>query len=312
MNKYAAPLFAGAMFLGTAATPAPEPGPVVIPLHAETGRSGEPRLGIDVTRGSSTQRVMFDTGSTGLRVVGKALPTDAYRRTGRSAKADYGFGFEVRGEEPSASVSIGAAHANNMPFQVIDEFGCGPQVRDCPTESVEPSLFSGIYSGIFGAYITPPVLKGCCVSPLFALDGGVGRRYVVHAAFDAPTVTLNPGDLTVNTFGIVDFAAFGAPRGCLRIYDAGQETCGPVIFDTGTPQLLVTTTGMVPPRPWSHATLRIGTWTHDFRIGGFGSGGVLFSVRRSDVIRIVVGLTAMQEFDVYYDLDRRRVGVVTR
>ena len=87
---------------------------------------------------------------------------------------------------------------------------------------------------------------------------------------------------------------------------------GPVIFDTGTPQLLVTTTGMVPPRPWSHATLRIGAWTHDFLIGAPGSAGVPFSVRRSDVIRIVVGLSAMQQFDVYYDLERRRVGVVTR
>ena len=101
-------------------------------------------------------------------------------------------------------------------------------------------------------------------------------------------------------------------RGCIRIYDTGLETCGPVIFDTGTPQLLVTTTGMVPPRPWSHATLRIGAWTHDFLIGAPGSAGVPFSVRRSDVIRIVVGLSAMQQFDVYYDLERRRVGVVTR
>ena len=310
MNKYAAPLFAGTLLLGTAAAPSTAPSPLVIPLHAERGKGGEPRLGIDVTIGSSTQRVMFDTGSTGLRVLAKALPADMYRRTGRSAKADFGFGYEVRGEEAAASVAIGTAHANNMPFQVIDEVGCGPQVRDCQVQDAEPDLFSGIYSGIFGAYITPQV-KGCCVSPLFALDGGVGRRYIVHAAFDAPTITLNPDDVTVNTFSVVDFAAFGAPRGCIRIYEAGQETCGPVIFDTGTPQLLVTTTGMVPARPWSHATLRIGAWTHDFPVGALGSGGVPLSVRRSDVIRIVVGLTAMQGFDVYYDLDRRRVGVVT-
>lgn len=307
-RKHAVAFFAGALLLG-ASTPTSAPGPIVIPLHAEAGKEGEPRLGIDVTLGSSTQRVMFDTGSTGLRIENKALPAEAYRRTGRSAKADYGFGFEVRGEEASAAVTMGAAHATNMPFQVIDEFGCSPAVRDCPVDEVEPSLFSGIYSGIFGAYFTP-TRGGCCASPLALLDGGIGRRYIVHAAFDAPTLTLNPDERMVNTFSVVDFAAFGAPRGCIRIYQTGQETCGPVIFDTGTPQLLVTTTGMIPQRPWTHAMLRIGAWTYDFPIGS-GPGGVPLSVRRTDVIRIVVGLTAMQDFDVYYDLDRLRVGVIT-
>jgi hypothetical protein len=143
MNAYLVPLFATTMLV-LAAAPNPEKGALVIPLHAETGRDGEPRLGIDVTVGSSSQRVLFDTGSTGLRIAAKALPAEAYRRTGRSATADYGFGFEVRGEEATASVSIGAAHASNVPIHVIDEFGCAPQVRDCPVEAVEPSLFSGI------------------------------------------------------------------------------------------------------------------------------------------------------------------------
>jgi hypothetical protein len=35
-------------------------------------------------------------------------------------------------------------------------------------------------------------------------------------------------------------------------------------------------------------------------------------VIHSDVVRIVLGLPAMQQFDVYSDLDARRVGVVTR
>jgi len=310
MNRYLTSLLATVLF-GAAVTPAPQTAPIVIPLHAETGTSGEPRLGIDVTIGSSTQRVLFDTGSAGLRVLAKALPSDAYRATGQRVTADFGFGVELRGEEASASLSLGEARGRNVPFQVVDEFGCAPQVRDCPAQSAEPEMLSGIYSGIFGAYFSPPQRRGCCDSPLFALDGGVGRRYIVHANFKAPTITLNPDDVALSPFSVVDFAAFGAPRGCIRIYDAGLETCGPVIFDTGTPQLLVTTTGLVPPRPWSHATLKIGTWTHDFPIGGFGSGGVPLSVRRTEVIRIVVGLTAMQQFDVYYDLDRRRVGVVS-
>jgi len=312
LRRFGAPLFAGALLFGAVPTPAPQTGPIVVPLHAEMGSSGEARLGIDVTIGSSIQRLLFDTGSTGLRVLGKGLPSDAYHRTGRSVKADFGFGAELRGEEASAAISIGATHANNVPFQIIDELGCSPDVRDCPDNSAMPTLFSGIYSGIFGGYISESNQKGCCASALMALDGGLGRRYILHAAFDAPTITFNPDDRAVTMFSVVDFAAFGAPRGCIRVYGAGQETCGPVIFDTGTPQLLITTTGMIPSAPWTHATLKIGTWTHDFLLGGSGSGGVPFSVHRTDVIRIVVGLTAMQQFDVYYDLEHRRVGVIDR
>lgn len=285
---------------------------IVIPLSADHGSGGEPRLGIDVTVGSTTKRVLFDTGSTGLRMLAKELPDDAYKRTGRLAKYEFGFGVEVRGEEATATIGIGAARANNVPLQIVDEFGCGPEIRgDCPAQTLGMETFSG-YAGIFGAYIRPPLLKGCCDSPFFNLDGKIGHRFIVHANFDGPTVTLNPDAATQRTFSIVDFEAFGAPRGCIRVYESAHETCGPVIFDTGTPPLLITTTGTVPPQPWTHATLRIGTWTHDFKIGPLSRGGVPLSVHRSDVVRIVVGLMAMQEFDVYYDLDRRQVGVVTR
>jgi hypothetical protein len=310
MNSLLATLFAGALLVGAAAAPTAAPGPVVVPLYAAMGAARDPRLGIDVTIGTSTQRLLFDTGSAGLRVNAKALPPDAYRRTGRSLKADFGFGDELRGEEVAATLAIGAAHASNVPIHVVDEIGCSPEVRDCPDNAGEPVLFSGIYPGIFGAYLRQTGNAGCCASPLIALDGGVGRRFIVHANFNAPTLTLNPDDVALTAFSVVDFAAFGAPRGCIRVYGGGQETCGPVIFDTGTPQLLITTTGMIPAPPWTHATLRIGSWTHDFAIGAYASGGVPFSVRRTDVIRIVVGLTAMQDFDVFYDLEHRRVGIV--
>ena len=311
MKKIVLPFLASILLAGIGAPSAPPGGAIVVPLHADVGKDGEPRLGIDVTIGSSTQRVLFDTGSTGLRVLAKALPADAFHRTGRSVKADFGFGVEVRGEEASAPVGIGAARASALPFQVIDEFGCAPQIRDCPQNAAEPSLLSGIYTGIFGAYFKD-VGKDCCVAPFGALDGGIGRRYIVHARFDAPTVTLNPDPVTLASFSVVDYEAFGAPRGCLRIYASGTETCGPVIFDTGTPQLLVTTMGIVPPAPWTHATLRIGAWTHDFQIGSPMSGGVPLSVHRDEYLRIVVGLMALQDFDVYYDVDHHRVGIVNR
>lgn len=285
---------------------------IVVPLHVVRYSDGATQLGIDVAIGSKTQRLLFDTGSTGLRILASAIPSDAFRRTGRPEKYAYGSGMEVQGEEADASVSIGSAQGTNVPIQVVDRVACSSvQLSQCPKDLVDAMQFAGPYPGILGVYIRSPQLE-CCDSPLYNLEGKVGRRFIVHANFEAPALILNPTASTMKAFSVVDFEAFGAPRGCIRIYESGHETCGPVIFDTGSPMILVTTTGTVPGQPYTHAAVRIGSWTHDFTIGQFGSTGVPLYVVHSDVVRIVLGLPAMQQFDVYYDLDARRVGVVTR
>jgi hypothetical protein len=285
---------------------------IVVPLHLVRYTDGSTQLGIDVTFGTKTQRLLFDTGSTGLRILANALSADAFKRTGRSLTYGYGSGMQVEGEEANAALSIGAAHGTNVPIQVVDRVVCNPiQLTDCPKDLVAASDFAGPYPGIMGVYVRSPQLD-CCDSPLYNLEGKVGRHFIVHANFDAPALILNPDTTTMKPFSIVDFEAFGAPRGCIRIYESEIETCGPVIFDTGSPMLLVTTTGVVPALPWTHATVRIGGWTHDFTVGATEVGKVPLYVLHSETARIVLGLPAMQQFDVFYDLDARRVGVVTR
>jgi hypothetical protein len=286
-------------------------GPVVIPLHVDRGTGGERRLGIDVTVGSKTQRYLLDTGSTGLRVLASSLPDDAYRRTGRSERYGYGTGVELNGEQATAAIGIGSEHGSNESIQIVDRLACTPEYPDCRAKTTQQAeMFGQLYPGIFGALPLPPGQPTCCDVPFGGLDGRVGRTFIVHADFDEPTVTLNPDATMKSAFTVIPIGPLLGPRGCIRIYDVGQETCGPVLFDTGGNQILIMTTGVVPAKPWTHALLRIGSWTHDFDLGLRASGGRIgVSFKRYAEMRIVVGLSALQDLDLYYDLDARNIGL---
>ncbi len=132
-------------------------------------------------------------------------------------------------------------------------------------------MFGALFPGILGVSAIDPAGGRCCANPLPALAGGIGRSYVVHANFANPALTLNPDAATVAGFTMVEAAGGSAPRACIRISGAEpSEVCGEVLFDTGTPQCLVATTGVghegaFPPR--TPMMLAVGPWTHAFEVG---------------------------------------------
>jgi hypothetical protein len=298
------------MAAGVSITPArgADQTPVIIPLHVDRGQYGETRLSIDVTLATKTQRLMLDTGSTGLRVIATALPTGSYRRTGHEVDYDYGSGTVLKGEEAIASMTIGAVHGN-VPLEVVDKIACSQEVPNCPDQDqFQLEMFGGSYPGVLGVYPRPPAMEGCCDNPLGALENQIGRSFVLHAAFDAPTLTLSPAPATIAGFTLVAIGALGAPQGCITVYGLGSQTCGPVIFDTGSSSIFVQTLGIVPGAPWTHALLRIGSWTRDFTIGPHPPD-VKISIRRGEEQRIVIGIAALEKLDLYFDVDGRRIGL---
>ena len=308
MNRALAIALATAICASIAPARGADQGPVVIPLHVDRGQYGETRLSIDVTLGTKTQRLMLDTGSTGLRVLATALPTGSYRRTGREVDYDYGSGTVLRGEEAVASTTIGPVHGN-VPLEVVDKIACGQEVPNCPDQDqFQLEMFGGSYPGVLGVYPRPPAMEGCCDNPLGALDNRVGRTFVLHAALDAPTLTLDPSPAAPAGFTLVAIGALGAPQGCITVFGLGSQTCGPVVFDTGSSTIFVQTLGTVPGPPWRHALLRIGSWTHDFTIGPHPPD-VKISIRRGEEQRIVIGLAALEKLDLYFDLDGHRIGL---
>ncbi len=290
-------------------------GTVVVPLHVERGPGGDQRLGIDVAVGGRTVRVLLDTGSAGLRILASALPAGEVRRTGQSAAGGYGSGLVLRGEEATARFSVGdPVAAEQTSIELVDGYGCADARPNCPAANGgTPEMFGKLFPGILGASNVDPPRGRCCANPLGALVA-YGRRYIVHADFAAPTLTLAPDPAALSAFTLIDVARGTLPRGCVRLSGtAPTEVCGDVLFDTGTPQFLVTTTGIAAQGPFpagTTATLTVGTWSHAFEIGP--RTPLHLTMRRGEANRIIVGLGPLQSVDVYYDLFAGRIGLLGR
>jgi hypothetical protein len=287
--------------------------PIVIPLSVEHGPNGGTWLGIDVMIDSKPSNVMLSTGSTGLRILADRAGS-LTRRTGRSAAGSYGSGIRLHGEEAKGTFAVGLARGGETSFEVVDSVDCLPEVPNCPAADLGvPLMFGRLFPGILGIGLMGPPPSTCCTNPLPSLAGGVGRSYVVHGNIAAPSLTLNPDSATVANFTMVP-SALGWSRGCVSFTGTEpNEVCGGVLFDTGSTQMVVTTTGIaragsVPLH--TPVTLRVGTWSHLFEVGSGTAQRVV--VERGNANSILVGLAYMQDFDVYYDFANAQIGLANR
>jgi len=291
---------------------------IVVPLHVVSGAVGDDRLGIDVTIGGTTVRVLFDTGSAGLRILATAVPANAVRRTGRAAAGSFANGLILRGGEATATLAIGAVRsAGEQPIELVDGYSCGFLSPFCPSiGGGAPEMFGGLFPGILGVRNRVPVDGVCCANPMPGLANAVGERFTVHANLESPTLTLDPDPAWVDAaFTLLDVPAGTSPRGCIRVDVAPKhEVCGEVVFDTGAPQVTATTTTdnaeFFRLGSATNVTLTVGTWSHVFPIGG--PEHLRVTVIPAGADRIVVGLTALQHVDVYYDLAGGRIGLRSR
>jgi hypothetical protein len=281
--------------------------PVVVPLHVEHGPRGDARLGIDVSIDDKTSRVMLSTGSMGLHIL--AERAGAAHRTGQDAANGYGSGIRVHAQAATATLGLGTARGEGVPIALVDSVDCAPDRPNCPAHFGTPEMFGGLFPGILGVGLMGPTPSICCRNPLPSLAGGVGRSYIVRANFAAPTLTLSPDAATIASFTMVD-ALQGWTWGCIAIEGVQpNRVCGGVLFDTGSPHMYVTTTGVGHNGVFPNHTpvrLQIGDWSHTFDIGPETPRHIL--VQHGDQNSIVVGLAYMQDVDVLYDFATNQIG----
>ncbi|MBV8299776.1 MAG: hypothetical protein JO083_09570 [Candidatus Eremiobacteraeota bacterium] len=284
----------------------------VVPLHVERGPRGAPRLGIDVTVGNRPVRLMLSTSTSGMRVLAGALAPGAAERTGTMADGAFASGLVLHGEQARVQLALpGTVGPASTLVELIDSLSCVDQRHDCPAANGRPpEIFGALFAGMFGIGNVDPPAGACCQNPLNALEA-YRPRYIVHAALDAPSLTLDPGDAALQRFTMIDVTGAQTPVGCVRF--AGGVTskvCGEMLFDTGTPYLTVVTTGAIIPTPLppgTTASLTVGTWSHTYAIGP--DAQLHLVMRRGPQNRIVVGLAALQSVDLFYDLPTERIGL---
>jgi hypothetical protein len=260
---------------------------IVVPLHVMPG----PLLGVDIQVGNKPLTVAVDTTTAGLRLAGSALPDGSVSRTGTSLGASV-----RRGEEAYADVTIAGQLIRHLQSDVMD--------------SVQPMIGSPA-AGLLGiGMLSLPRGLGCCANPLAALPGNLGQHYILSASFRAPQLILDPDEATMRQFAMLPIGPAGWPQGCVTLDNIlPYELCGPVAFNAAAQGITIISANPVeqmgPVAAGTRAHLRMAQWEHDFQAGR----SLPISVRSGGISAIQLGLLALQQIDLLYDVRGHQIGV---
>lgn len=126
-----------------------------VSLSVHTTGSGDSSFFLPVTIGNAAPvDTLFDTGSSGLRVLANAIPESALDRvTGQNVSYSFHDGIELRGVVAYARVAIGTMTTPEaIPIMLIQSVGCTASDPDCAAagksiddyESIGPSAIIGV------------------------------------------------------------------------------------------------------------------------------------------------------------------------
>ncbi len=294
-----------------------------VPIQQLVLSDGTHRYAVPVRIGSVTLWAALDTGSTGLRVLARALgPADA-RPGGAADDVTYLTGLTLHGAHSDAEVAIGGV-SGRIPIQVVSSVGCASAIPDCPAARVSPAEYGiegdGLPGEGFDAILGTNMANADIANPLSAL--GV-QRWLVE--LPRPGLAA-PGRLVLNLTDneVQGFIPLRAPplarqrrdglhdavSGCLVNDAAKARACGPTLLDTGAPGLRVVNGGL-GPAPWPDGALARLAFFDDagrpracqsFRIGGpFGFAKLSVETAASEPAAIYAGPLPYFVFSVLYD-----------
>jgi hypothetical protein len=288
---------------------------------------------IPVDVDGKTITTWLDTGSTGLRVLASQLPAGAASATGREANTSFTDGQRLGGVLHQAQVSIGSSTAQTISIEDIKSVQCLADRPKCSAEkhSDEIDAAPGI-GAILGASIPRSKAEFIVANLLLNFEDS----WIIELPKPGKHTT---GKLVINPTadeqkGFITFPSgqgqdVGAGRdnpipGCLTNQANDRQFCGPVILDTGMPQIYVITDQFSDNRYWmGHTTGRL---SFDKPTGGKLEASFVVSPR-SPATRVNLGklpafgqppqrVLAGQElfmlFDVLYDFKNRAIGLRLR
>lgn len=292
---------------------------LLIPLHVERADQDHARLGVPLQLDGKAVYVALDTGTQGVRVLKSVLPNANYAAAGERTSLSFANGAQVSGAAVKLPVSLAGTTPTPMTAQAVDDIRCLPGARRCVAMDGYTGEFGWAFSGIVGVGAAQPQ-DTCCTSPLRALPGNIGQRYLVHANFDKPYLVLSPSNALMSGYTLVPMAVAkdgGAqwPRGCVNV--AGKTTfCAPVVFATGNSGMIRIETDTAPDGVGDgdedavlkqgnfDVALGLGSWIHRY-----DAAQVSFVKAKAGQNRIVIGLAAMQNVDVLFDFSRGQLGL---
>ncbi len=226
-----------------------------IPIHRRMLSNGETRFYVKVQVGAHTAMdAMFDTGSTGLRILASAIDAADYRESGYVRAYGYGSGVVYRGPLADTTISVDTVSLPKpIPIQVIRDVTCSAAKPNCPAARVTAAQYriggDGLpgegFPAIFGASLRSSAAPSAANNPLAAYPA---QRWIVslpRPGDSAPgTLILNPRDDEVAAFRPVASLSAGADAGgdaapgvliaaCVDRPLDEQRGCPPMMLDSG-------------------------------------------------------------------------------
>jgi hypothetical protein len=304
-----------------------------IPINEVVLKDGIRRYVVSIKIGRTSVEAGLDTGSSGLRLLPKAVSdSDVVVQSSRTSET-YDSGTKVSGFVARATVTIGEVSAG-IPLQLIDDVRCTHEVPDCPASNVSISDFGlqgdGIPGAGFRAILGINTGPGDMGSTLASL--GVSRWVVVLPRPNSTPgkLILNPRDDEVAGFArlpiAIEFRAqkdgiHDAVKGCILDEKAERKACGALMMDTGAPGIDIVNGGL-GTIPWPNGTkAALGFFgAKKIAAGEYFIVGLRYHASRLTFSRrpgvpdpiIYAGISPYFAFDVLYEPGSDRIGLKPR
>ena len=285
---------------------------LLVPLYAERSDTrGRTSIGLPVQMDGKGVYLMFDTGTSGIRVRSKVLPRTNYPAAGTRTSLALATDAQVSGAIVKVPLSIAGTKPVDVSAQAVDEVGCLKINRRCVAQDGYTGEFGWAFSGILGVGADEP-RDACCTQPLRALPGNIGQCYVVRPNLDRPFLVLSPSNALTKDFIMVPLtigkdSSMQWPAGCVQV-GSKMRFCAPVVFSTGGTDMIRIETDKAPE--WTgdvdehtafaqgnyDVVLGVGNWAHRFN-----DAQTTIAKAAPGANRIVIGLMALQNIDLLFD-----------
>jgi hypothetical protein len=251
------------------------PSPNILPISYYLEGGTIPRAVVMVSvAGGPAERMVLDTGSTGLHFSTSAVGTDRLRGVAGPATETYG-SVQYTGPIDSAPISVGGVSSvAPVAFMNVQTVSC-VQGDSCSSPNAAALVANGIYGtiGVSLSSFAPGNGQATLYSPLLQLPGATSGFSIGFTSATSGSVTLGAGQAAAGSadIGLTTKAPYVYPNGSKAWDVAGAQVCwtlggqGPVCspggttFDTGTSAPAVETSRWSPLPPITGDHLTSGT-----------------------------------------------------
>ena len=296
---------------------------VELPVRLVQLSDGTRRFGVPLTIDGHPVEAGLDTGSTGLRVMARAMPGNT--AGGAPAHYGYGSGTQLDGPVVTSTVAFGPL-SGAIKVQRVDALSCLPGHSQCPVKRNGDLATFGIQGNGLPNEGFPAIL-GVNLRPAGApnaFEALGARRWIVELPRPGDTapgrIILNPDDADIAGFAnyrlLDDDNSLAA---CITGPAPLERVCGPATLDSGAPGLrVVEAHGRAPIPNGTSVTIALGdakSQTTAALVTGQRDQASRLTLEQgpdSTQPKLFFGVAPYWRWSVLYDADAHTIGLKPR